>query len=128
MSLVSTYVRAKDGLFYRNPEFGGDGWFICFDDDDPVEIVIKWKNEAGYGKKQSKAQAIEILAELGIKHTSLTESGGGMRIFKRSKFEDAYAWFFEIENRIDPKFIKKHDGTIKSINEIGQGVIYDPKE
>lgn len=40
MSLVSTYVRAVDGQLYRNPIIYGDGWFVCFDDDDPMELVV----------------------------------------------------------------------------------------
>lgn len=122
MSLVSTYVRATDGLFYRNPTLNGNGWFICFDDDDPVEIVVQY-TEKYKNKKLLKERALGILKEVGLKHTPLTESGGSMRMFG-SKFKDAYAFFFEIENRIDPKYIKEHDGTVKG--HVGQGVYYDP--
>jgi hypothetical protein len=40
MSLVPTYVQALDGRFYENPVLEGPGWFICFDDDDPPELVL----------------------------------------------------------------------------------------
>ena len=40
MSRVSTYVRAIDGQLYRDPVIYGDGWFVCFDDADPVGLVV----------------------------------------------------------------------------------------
>jgi hypothetical protein len=125
MSLVATYVRADDGNLYNSPILSGNGWFICFDDDDPVEIVIR-----GIGKKKLKDKALEILNDLGIKHTRLTYNQGGKRLFSDDEddynFEDARSWFFEIENRIPAQAITKHDGIV-SINDIYQGVIYDPK-
>lgn len=123
MSLVSTYVRADDGKLYRNPTLRGQGWFICFDDDDPVEIVLQLKK--GEGKKQAAIRAKEILKELGIRPIDWCESGGGMRIFK-GNFRNAYAWFFEINQRIPAKAISKHDGIVDR-ESIYQGVIYDPK-
>lgn len=39
MSLVASYAKAKDGLYYEGP-WSGPGWFICLDDDDPPELVI----------------------------------------------------------------------------------------
>ena len=41
MSLVSTYIKTTDGKWYRNLVYRGEGWFICFDDDDPIELVIR---------------------------------------------------------------------------------------
>lgn len=41
MSLVPTYVRRTDGKWLKNPTVGVQGsWFICWDDDDPPELVI----------------------------------------------------------------------------------------
>lgn len=42
MSLVSTWAPCDDGLYHKNPILSDrpDGhWFICFDDDDPPELV-----------------------------------------------------------------------------------------
>lgn len=41
MSLVPTWVYAEDGNWYKDPVITGPGWFICFDDDDPPEMVIR---------------------------------------------------------------------------------------
>ena len=41
MSLVPTYVLAQDGYWYKNPVLGTASWFLCYDDDDPIEIVIQ---------------------------------------------------------------------------------------
>ncbi len=44
MSLCPVYVRAVDGLFYKDPVICHYDWFICFDDDDPPELVVFAKN------------------------------------------------------------------------------------
>ena len=121
MSLVSTYVRAKDGYFYRNPVIREKDWFICFDDDDPAELVIK---------KKSNLRPQDIFKKIGLKYSKLTKRGvQAERIFEKKdwKFEPAISYFFEPECRINPKFIKKNDGRVKSEKRIGQGVIYDFK-
>ena len=49
MSQVSVHVRAKDGKWYEDPVLFGRRnntkkgrvlWFICFDDNDPPELVL----------------------------------------------------------------------------------------
>ena len=41
MSLVPTYVQFDDDRWYKDPVIGeGRQWFICYDDDDPIELVI----------------------------------------------------------------------------------------
>lgn len=42
MSKVSTYVRARNGALYRNPLFLFDEGFVCFDHEEPPELVL-WK-------------------------------------------------------------------------------------
>jgi len=42
MSLVPTYVRARDGYWYEDPVIEFPEGFICFDDDDPPELVL-WR-------------------------------------------------------------------------------------
>lgn len=117
MSLVSNYIKATDGLFYRNPTLEGKDWFVCFDDDDPEEIVIK---------TSSKKTPQEILKEIGIEYDKLSYHQTCGRCFgKGFKFYDAKSYFFNLKNRIDPKFITKHDGIVKSKDEIFQGVISD---
>ena len=118
MSLVSTYVRADDGKMYQNPVLSGDGWFICFDDDDPVELVVK--NSLGV------KDPTQFLSELGIPSKQMERAQkGASRIFQK-KFEEATSWFFEITKRIPHKLITSYDKIIERDN-IFQGVIYDPK-
>lgn len=57
MSLVPTFVQCADGNYYKELVYRGKGWFICFDDDDPVELVIK---------TSCAVQPKEILTSLGI--------------------------------------------------------------
>lgn len=121
MSLVSTYVRATDGKLYKNPVLSGQGWFICFDDDDPVELVIK---------KKSNIKPQDIFKQIGMKVVNLSKMGeGALRYFGdvNDEPEKAENYFFEIRNRINPKFITAHDGVVEREN-LWQGVIYDPKE
>lgn len=42
MSLSNIYVLADDGRWYINGTIGeAPFWYICFDDDDPAELVIR---------------------------------------------------------------------------------------
>ena len=44
MSLVPTWVRADDERWYKNPILSNKcDWFICFDDEDPPELVYNSK-------------------------------------------------------------------------------------
>lgn len=118
MSLVSTYVRADDGEMYRNPVLEGEGWFICFDDDDPVEVVI--------AKELGIEDPKEFLESLGIKPLKNRVSNAmrsGSRVFNGG-WRSARSWFFEIEERIPASLITRHDGVVEREN-IRQGVIYD---
>jgi hypothetical protein len=40
MSKVPTWVLAVDGRVYQDPVLEGPDWFLCFDDDEPPELVI----------------------------------------------------------------------------------------
>jgi len=50
MSLYHMWVKAVDGKWYENPTIYGKildddepeyDWFVCWDDDDPVELVMR---------------------------------------------------------------------------------------
>lgn len=64
MSLVPTWVLAVDGQFYENPIFKGNGWFLCFDDDDPPELVIRMEEGASIDNGLLRMLAIDILNDL----------------------------------------------------------------
>ena len=61
MSLVGILVVADDGRFYREPVLFGDDWFLCFDDDDPPEIIIAREES---GRHRSKTQCLERAKEI----------------------------------------------------------------
>lgn len=45
MSISAPWIRADDGLYYKDPTFRGtfEGrrWFVCFDDFDDDELVVE---------------------------------------------------------------------------------------
>lgn len=53
MSLIPTYVRASDGRWYEDPTLAASEdwrerkWFLCFDDDDPPELVVRTDTYGG---------------------------------------------------------------------------------
>lgn len=64
MSLVPTFVLAQDGKLYENPVLQGSGWYLCFDDDDPPELVIKVSR--GMKRSMYRKLAENTLREAGI--------------------------------------------------------------
>jgi len=124
MSLVATYVKCSDGQFYRLPIFGGNmhgcDWFICYDDDDPIELVVATQDGILF-KDVIKGIRKEFLKyHCMIEFTKRREKSG--RLFD-GKFKDAIATW--IEMRTPPvKLIQKHEGIVERGN-IGQGVIYE---
>lgn len=92
MSLVSTYVLFSDGRYYKNPTIRGDGWFLCFDDDDQPELVVQMQ---GQSPKQVELRACDILEAAGIDATMMSSPSRGGRVFGK-KIREAMAWFLTI--------------------------------
>jgi hypothetical protein len=115
MSLVSTYALADDGKWYQNPVLGSPGydWFICFDDDDPIELVIA--NVSGLSPEQ-------VFNFLKIEAKTTSRPHGSQRYFKEG-FKQARAWWVSIEKPIPAAHITEHDGIITE--QPFQGVLYD---
>ena len=71
MSLVAIWVLADDGRWYEDPTIAppDNSWYICFDDDDPIELVIRAAAWGGPGgkKKDLIARGNKILEEAGLK-------------------------------------------------------------
>jgi len=88
---------ADDGKFYKDPtirgEFFGRKWFICFDDDDPPELVA----EEGL-----KHCAAAILASVGIVASHGAMGYRSLRCFDGDlqNFLPAVRCFLRIKNRI----------------------------
>lgn len=115
MSLVSTYVLADDGKWYREPVLADDThmWFICFDDDEPPELVFR----EGIG-----INPYMIFDDIGLK----AKLKGGPRYSGRlfdNEFHDAISVFLKIKRPIPADRIKEHDGIITELP--AQGVMYD---
>jgi hypothetical protein len=116
MSLVHTYVRAVDGQLYRDPVLRGDDWFICFDDDDPPEIVV-----AGSDREECAVRAHRLVASIG--RNVRLHSSRSSRSFA-GKFRQACAFWFDLTAPIPvPEGMNPVTKT-----DLGSCVIYDPKE
>ncbi len=79
MSLATTYARADDGLYYANPILRNKDhrWFICWDDDDPVELVIRDKRSV------EDAQALLQANGIDARDNSMSEYSGLTRARER---------------------------------------------
>lgn len=101
-------------------------WFICFDDDDPPEIVIK---SSGQLSKQHQKEKIEnTLRDAGIKAKILNHNVCGSRLFPPSwkEFVPSIRAFLKIECNIDLSNLKvTHDGVYPDIPSGMQCVMYD---
>ena len=94
MSLSYIYVKAIDGKYYRYPTFRSknNDWFVCFDEDDPPEIVIK---------KSCKKKPEEILDSIGIKYQKIRNRISSGRCFgSTGSIHSAYSWFFDLKEPI----------------------------
>ncbi|KKM92799.1 hypothetical protein LCGC14_1214740 [marine sediment metagenome] len=118
MSLVPTWVQAVDGLFYKGPVLHGPGWFVCFDDDDPPEIIVT-KKLLATGKTPK-----QILTEKGIKFADLEPGSSGGRIHPRDddrmKFTPSTSFFFVLKGRIPIP----EESNAKGETHIGECVYY----
>lgn len=110
MSLVPSFIKADDNKYYKNPVLAGDDFFICFDDDDPPELVVKVN---GRTEEQLKARVDELLKEFNSQICGKPVMGAG-RIFSEDmsgfEFEAAYSVFIDIKQRIPHEKITTHDG------------------
>ena len=97
MSLCSTFVQADDGLWYRNPVVEGKGWFVCWDDDDPIELVVQAKDKPEADRKA--AEVIKLIEANGGKLTITSRWHGGMeRNFGHYDFHPARCCWVEFRS------------------------------
>lgn len=97
MSLVPSFVYCQDGRWYKNLVYRDEtnDWFICFDDRDPVELVVK-------ASKSSSLTGDDILHAVGIPCTNRSAlKGCGSRMF-RGKFHKARNCFLTVLNKPFP--------------------------
>jgi len=68
MSLVSSYIVSAEGNLIKNPTLQTAGAFICFDDDDPIELVVPTPPVFNFGHARLLAEnALAQLAKHGAK-------------------------------------------------------------
>lgn len=104
MSLVATWAKADDGYFYKEPVLAAEGWFICFDDDDPIELVIKLS---------SHLTPEEIFKTTGIDAEVTSKNFVAGRLFSEDAddyvFNDGRSYWIEIHKPLPHKLITKFD-------------------
>ena len=128
MSLVPTFVKMANEKWYKNPTLFDETyeWFICFDDDDPPEIVI-----AKLDRQLSKAIRWDLiektLFKFDIVARILSHHECGQRIFppNHDNFQPAVNAYLSIHQPIDLKNLKiKHDGVFDQMPS-EEGVYFD---
>ena len=120
MSLVATYVQSAEGDWFENPIVRDPdwNWFICWDDDEPIELVIK--DSAAITAKmvldELKAKGWELIA------THRSHSAGCSRIFNHG-FEPANAVYLRQQSNGPPRALIS-TGIHLPFEPTGQGVYY----
>ncbi len=90
MSQVSAYVESQEGHWYRNPVARGDGWFICWDDDEPIELVVRAE------KDLQIADILDGLAKAGWRLRIIgTKTRREARVFEDDEFHPATSCFLQ---------------------------------
>lgn len=120
MSLVSIYVQSQDGEWYKDPMIRQEGWFICWDDDEPIELVVRYDKD--------HKEIIEYLNQQGwsvaIDHEN---ECCGHRIFDYDErgFEEACSFFLR-QNNGPPGSLLPGDFRVKfdPLNEPVPSVLY----
>lgn len=102
MSLTWTTVRCNDGKWYRNPVWrgsdNGERFFLCFDDDDPPELIIEKHHDYQLGDAVIKAERIlenlKIRADINLKSYDPV----ALRVFEKHtlNFAPSFRFFIEI--------------------------------
>lgn len=139
MSLVSTWALADDGRLYQNPVLGDatHEWFICFDDDDPIEMVVKAHKPSraaegvlriGVGKQAVLEHVRALIQRLdmkGVQIQGLNHGDGTSRCFEpNDKFHRSVAVWLDIKHPIPARLIIKHD-QVADVLPPGDKVFYN---
>lgn len=127
MSKIGVMVKCNDGKWYSHPIFGiDDNWFICYDDDDPIELVVAAKS---IGKAHLTWRIVE--SHFRKRRQSISQRGNmrpcGERMFAIGKetprFRKAFHVWVNISNPpID--LMMKHSGVFDERPKT-EGVYYD---
>ena len=132
MSLVPTFVVMDNGCYYKNPiiyDLAGD-WYICFDDEEPPEFVIRTSVINSSREKRFK-NIEEILEKNRISAIITGVSAIGKRNFsirdQSWDFDDAIGVYLKLLKRLPILNLHcKHEG-IKPILQSIECVVCDPE-
>ena len=117
MSTGPTYVKADDDNFYKSVHIRGNDFFICFDEDDPPELVIKKKGRNAEDLERRAEQIIrELKIQATIKNGDKPSGHDSERCFNSEhplQFFPARAYFLDITKPIPQNIITKHEGLYK---------------
>ena len=112
MSLIPNYIQGASGKWHKNPIIWHKDsvWYICFDDDEPTEFVIK---ESKINISELRDYINDILNCFKIKATLSTVRTGAERCFGNSltDYEPAYSVFMEflgdwrLPDLIEPEWV-----------------------
>lgn len=125
MSLVSSYVQAQSGEWYQDPRATNDArtWFICWDDDDPIELVVRQEVLDGRLSLQDFLSTFHVL---GWQMDVIRDCGSGSRVFHPNTWEfiPARSWFLRTLSGGPPdNLLKDYERKFKHQPE-EQGVYY----
>ena len=125
MSKVGTYVEGSNGRYYSCPVIYTDEWYVCFDDDDPPEIVIR--SFANSSSQSVVKRAKKFLRDAGFKYKNLEYSSyDTLRAFPpKWNLKKAGSCEFEIVAPFPTEGVTIHcDADFEIMPDIMQGTVY----
>lgn len=130
MSLVSHYCLADDEKWYREPVVGVAGrWYICFDDDDPPELVVRRMRIDKVVQLISEPDALITQFNLPFELRGKNSASG--RCFPRTdgkfhpnKMFESVSWWLHQTGPIPSKLIVVNDGGPYDNPPRDQSVLY----
>lgn len=126
MSLVPTYVQMADTCWYKNPVIYHDDWFLCFDDDDPPELVFKIESLKQRIIVKEFAEKILEKNKINADVTRVSDSCQRPYPPEWNSFHQSISVFLKINSPIDLKYLRfVHDGKFQKKEHIpGEYVAY----
>ncbi|MCP4456096.1 MAG: hypothetical protein GY809_31960 [Planctomycetes bacterium] len=132
MSKVPTYVQSQSGLYYEDPVVRRPNWFVCWDDDEPIEVVVAVDNQ---GISNPVESVLLYLREQGwpVRFLRpLTRSGSTCsRVFPRSCGEHRMRTaecFYITQERGPTDELLRGNMCIKLLPDSADFVLYPDKE
>lgn len=130
MSLVSTWVRCRDGALYRNPRLVFPEGFVCFDEKDPPELVVWYDSDTSAAPLMEDA-ILRRVFRIGVSKYSadpntLRRKRVSMRVVPDTdpwRFAPAVSFFFDVTGRIPRPTL--HDGTERHASRLKGARVID---